>query len=116
MRVSISAIGSVIRSPRLPARFGYAGYMAFERQVAEADAAQLKLSQISASTPAAAAPIMHPGHKNVQAHPVPPGPFAGLFSIAAVLLLQARLGICQSPFQLIGLVDRTCSRHVFLCL
>src|SRR5690242_2596399 len=93
MRVSISAIGSVITSPEiscqlpvfscqlertgnrqlvtsnLPARLRHAGNVAFERQPAETDAAQRKLAQVAATATATAAAVMDARRKDVQVHP-----------------------------------------------
>src|SRR5277367_488491 len=72
MRVSISAIGSDVvipyppfrpalrlpnSSPGSPRCLGHSRHFARQRQLAEADAAQLKLTQIAAGTPAAQAAI-----------------------------------------------------------
>src|SRR5690606_18885672 len=50
MRVSMSAIGSlmVMASPPLPTRLRHARDLAFERQPAEADATQRKLTHVAA--------------------------------------------------------------------
>src|SRR5215212_6761680 len=63
MRVSISAIGSVImaRALLLPARLRHARNLAFESELAEADPAQPELAHIGAGTaaPLAAAVLPH---------------------------------------------------------
>src|SRR5437868_2524977 len=90
MRVSISAIGSVITSPEsvtsdqlpvaselqlrtdnwslatryLPTRLRHAGNVAFERQPAEADAAERELAQIAFAASATPAAVMHPRRKD----------------------------------------------------
>ena len=81
--------------------------MAFESQIAKADPAQLELAQVSAASPATAASIMDPCHKDVEIHSVAPGTLARLLAVAAILLFEARLSICQFPLSLVGLVYST---------
>src|SRR4051812_5453880 len=67
MRVSMSATGSVIDIRELlcplPTGLGHAGDVPAEREVAEADAAELELAEESARPPAHLAAVALPGRK-----------------------------------------------------
>src|SRR6185369_10100364 len=61
IRVSISAIGSVIAlEPSLPAALRHAGDVTLERELAEAQAAQGELPHVGAGPPAEVAAVAQP--------------------------------------------------------
>src|SRR6478672_13130315 len=61
IRVSISAIGSVIAlEPSLPAALRHAGDVAFQREFAEAQTAQRELAHVGARTAAQVAAVAQP--------------------------------------------------------
>src|SRR3990170_4656933 len=60
MRVSISAIGSVVIALALPAGLLYAGQMSHQGELAEADAAQPEGAKVGAGAPAAVAAVAVP--------------------------------------------------------
>src|SRR5215813_14257505 len=122
MRVSISAIGSVITSPvnmsarklrsllhagaglALPARLRHSRYVTLEGQIAEADAAQRKASKIAAAPSAALASVVNSSGKHVQFDSGCLRPLDRLLARRALLLLDPPLGVIKRSLQLVGFV------------
>src|SRR3970282_2691289 len=58
MRVNMSAIGALVTSCSSPARLGHAGDLPLERELAQADPAQVELAVVGARAAAAAAAVV----------------------------------------------------------
>jgi hypothetical protein len=67
--------------------------MPFERKFAEANSAKRKLAQVGATATAAATPVMHPRHKNVEIQSGSLRAFDSLFVVGALLLFDSALGV-----------------------